>query len=130
MNEILRKQKIIAIKQIVDSNIKSFAEGFELKYSSEVNEPNGVINSKKNNAFITELGKEFMFYSAFVRSFDSSFGKVLENIGNSIAKLSYEVRGKINSYLLPQQSQHIDYLLTEYDKHTKPSVKDYSEFIW
>ena len=129
-NDIIRKQKIEAIKIIVDSNIKSFAEGFEARYTSEVNNPNGVINSKKNNVFIAELGKEFMFYSAFVRSFDSSFGKVLENIGNSIAKLSYEVRGRIDSYLLPQQSQHIDYLLAEYDKHVKPKVNDYASFTW
>ncbi len=129
-NDIIRKQKIEAIKIIVDSNIKSFAEGFEARYTSEVNDPNGVINAKKNNVFMAELGKEFMFYSAFVRSFDSSFGKVLENIGNSIAKLSYEVRGRIDSYLLPQQSQHIDYLLQEYDKHVKPMVNDYSDFTW
>ncbi len=129
-NDIIRKQKIEAIKIIVDSNIKSFAEGFEARYTSEVNDPNGVINSKKNNIFMAELGKEFMFYSAFVRSFDSSFGKVLENIGNSIAKLSYEVRGRIDSYLLPQQSQHIDYLLAEYDKHVKPTVNDYASFTW
>ena len=129
-NDIIRKQKIEAIKIIVDSNIKSFAEGFEARYTSEVNDPNGVINSKKNNVFMAELGKEFMFYSAFVRSFDSSFGKVLENIGNSIAKLSYEVRGRIDSYLLPQQSQHIDYLLAEYDKHVKPTVNDYASYTW
>lgn len=131
MNEdAIRKQKIETIRIIVDSNIKSFADGFETRYTSEVNNPNGVINSKKNNVFMAELGKEFMFYSAFVRSFDSSFGKVLENIGNSIAKLSYEVRGRIDSYLLPQQSQHIDYLLAEYDKHVKPTVNDYASFTW
>ena len=129
-NDIIRKQKIEAIKIIVDSNIKSFAEGLEVKYTSEINNPKGVINSKKNNVFMAELGKEFMFYSAFVRSFDSSFGKVLENIGNSIAKLSYEVRGRIDSYLLPQQSQHIDFLLAEYDKHVKPKINDYSSFTW
>lgn len=127
-NEILRDQKIIAIQQIVDLGIKNFAEGFELRYTSEVDDPDGVINSKKNNVFMAELGKEFMFYSAFVRSFDSSFGKVLENIGNSIANLSYEVRGRIESYLLPQQTQHIDYLLTEYNKHVTPSIDDYSNF--
>jgi len=117
-----------AIQQIIDTGIKNFAEGFELRYTSEVDEPNGVINRKKNNCFIAELGKEFMFYSAFVRSFDSSFGKVLENIGNSIAKLSYDVRGNISSFLLPQQSQHMDYIITEYEKHTKPKISDYDNF--
>lgn len=119
-----------AICSIIDSGIKNFVQGFELRYSSEVNDPNGVINSKKNNVFMVELGEEFMFYSAFVRSFDSSFGKVLENLGNAIAKISYEVRGNIKSFLLPQQTQHIDYLMTAYEKHDSiPCVDDYKDFI-
>ena len=71
-----------------------------------------------------------MFYSAFVRSFDSSFGNVLENIGNAIAKLSYEVKGRIESYLLPQQTQHIDYLMTVYNDHIAPKKEDYENFSW
>lgn len=124
----MEESKKKAIQQIIDSNIKSFSEGFELRYTSEVNDPEGVINRKKNNCFIAELGKEFMFYSAFVRSFDSSFGRILENIGNSIAKLSYDVRGNIESFLLPQQSQHMDYIILEYEKHVKPKVSDYNSF--
>lgn len=62
-----------AINEIIDSNIKSFADGFEARHIKEVNDPSGVINAKKNNVFMAELGEEFMFYSAFVRSFDSSF---------------------------------------------------------
>ncbi len=119
------KQKEKAIKLIVDTAITNFSAGFEIRYEREADDPNGVINSKKNNCFIAELGEEFMFYSAFVRSFDSSFGKVLENLGNSIAMLSYEVRGKIDSFFLPQQSQAIDYLISEYEKHRKPQVSDY-----
>lgn len=118
-----------AIQELIDTNIKSFVNGLDLKYTAEVNNPNGVINSKKNNVFVAELGEEFMFYSAFVRSFDSSFGKVLENMGKAIAKLSFDVRGRIDSYLLTQQSQHIDYLLSEYDtNHTKPRIEDYTTF--
>lgn len=122
------KDKEKAIRQIVDSSLRNFAEGFKLRYSSEVDDPSGVINSKKNNCFIAELGEEFMFYSAFVRSFDSSFGRVLENMGNSIAELSYEVNDDIVSYLLPQQSQHMDYLMTEYEHHVKPKIFDYENF--
>lgn len=122
--------KIKAINEIIDSSIKSFADGFEVRHIKEVNCPNGVINSKKNNVFMAELGEEFMFYSAFVRSFDSSFGNVLENIGNSIAKLSYEVRGRIESYILPQQTQHIDYLMTVYNEHAEPKKEDYENFTW
>lgn len=125
MDELKRK----AIQEVVNTSVKSFADGLDLKYAMEVNDPEGVINSKKNNVFVAELGEEFMFYSAFVRSFDSSFGKVLENMGNSIARLSFEVRGRIDSYLLTQQSQHIDYLLNEYGtNHTKPRIEDYSNF--
>lgn len=121
--------KLRGIKEVVDTSIKSFVDGLDFRYTAELNDPDGVINSKKNNIFIAELGEEFIFYSAFVRSFDSSFGKILENMGNSIAKLSYDVRGKIDSYLLTQQSQHIDYLLSEYEtNHTKPKISDYSTF--
>lgn len=122
--------KLKAINEIIDSNLKSFADGFEVRHMKEVNNPEGVINSKKNNIFIAELGSEFMFYSAFVRSFDSSFGNVLENIGNAIAKLSYEVNGRIDSFLLPQQTQHIDYLITSYDNHIPPKKWDYENFSW
>lgn len=116
-----------AIEQIVDASITNFANGFEVRHTREIDNPNGVINSKKNNCFIAELGAEFMFYSAFVRSFDSSFGKVLENMGNNIAKLSFEVKGKISSFFLPQQSQAIDYMISEYEKHTKPKTSDYED---
>jgi hypothetical protein len=121
------KEKLI--REIVDTHIRQFTDAMEARYSSEVEDPLGVINSKKNNAFMSQLGEEFMFYSAFVRSFDSSFGKVLENMGNAIAKISYTVRGRIESYLLPQQTQHIDYLMTAYEKRdARPKVSDYMNF--
>lgn len=117
-----------SIEQIIDVSIKNFALGLGDRYTKELNDPNGVINRKKNNCFIAELGKEFMFYSAFVRSFDSSFGKVLENVGNSIAKLNYDVRSNVSSFLLPQQSQHIDYLMLNYEQHLKPKIDDYENY--
>ncbi len=124
--EIGKKQ---AIEEIIDREIKKFADSYEARFTGEVDDPDGVINSKKNNCFVAELGKEFMFYSAFVRSFDSSFGKVLEKIGNEVAKLSYVVKGNINSFLLPQQSQHMDYIMLEYEKHRRPKVSDYADFV-
>lgn len=125
MDDVKKK----AIQAIVDSEIKKFADSYEIRFTNEVNNPEGVINSKKNNCFVAELGKEFMFYSAFVRSFDSSFGKVLEKIGNEVAKLSYDVRGNIDSFLLPQQSQHMDYIVLEYERHRQPKVSDYADFV-
>lgn len=124
MDETKRK----AIEKIVDEEITAFADRYERRFTDEVDNPDGVINSKKNNCFVAVMGKEFMFYSAFVRSFDSSFGKVFERIGNEIAKLSYDVRGKLESFLLPQQSQHMDYIILEYEKHTKPKIEDYNSF--
>ena len=81
-----------AIEVLIDASIRNFAEVLTSRYERELTCEDGVINMKKNNCFIAELGEEFIFYSAFVRSFDSSFGNVLENMGNDIAKLSYEVR--------------------------------------
>lgn len=123
--EITKKK---TIQLLVDSAIKNFAEGFQSRYRGELKDPKGVINSKKNNCFIAELGEEFVFYSALVRSFDSSFGKVLENMGNSIAKVSYDVKGSIQSFILPAQTQHIADIMSHYDEHEHPEVDHYSSF--
>ena len=125
----MSEQKKKAICLIVDSAVTSFAEGLISRYSDEIDDINGVINMKKNNCFIAELGEEFMFYSAFVRSFDSSFGNVLEKLGNNIARLSYEVKGDINSFLLPDQTQRIATVLDNYVNHTTiPDVEHYANF--
>ena len=121
-----KKEKNIRV--LVDSTITSFAEGFASRYKGEIENPNGVINSKKNNCFIAELGDEFVFYSALVRSFDSSFGNILEKLGNSIAKVSYDVRGDINSFILPEQIQYISGLLSNYENHHTPEVRHYASF--
>lgn len=122
----MTSEKKKAVQSIVDTTVNSFAQGLLSRYSEEVKDGNGVINQKKNNCFISELGDEFMFYSAFVRSFDSSFGKVLENMGNNIAKLFYDVRGSIDSFLLPEQTQHIANIMNSYDDHIKPEIAHYS----
>lgn len=125
----MEENKKNTIETIVDTAIKSFASGLYSRYEREKDLKDGVINMKKNNCFIAELGEEFMFYSAFVRSFDSSFGNVLENLGNNIAKLSYEVRGNINSFILPDQSQRISSILINYDNHASaPDISHYSDF--
>lgn len=53
--------KKVSIQNIVDREIKKFADSYEARFTNEVNDPEGVINSKKNNCFVAELGKEFMF---------------------------------------------------------------------
>lgn len=52
MDELREK----SIRLIIDTAIKSFTDGFELRHNSEVDDPNGTINSKKNNYFISVLG--------------------------------------------------------------------------
>ena len=121
--------KETAIQSFVDLAIGSFAEGLISRYANEVDDINGVINMKKRNCFIAELGEEFMFYSAFVRSFDSSFGNVLEALGNKIAGLSYEVRGNINSFMLPDQAQRISTIIGSYlDHSSSPEVRHYVDY--
>lgn len=117
-----------SIELIVEANIFGFSQGLLSRYSSEANDPEGVINSKKNNCFIAELGEEFMFYSAFVRSFDSTFGNILEKMGNGLAELSYEVRHDLDSFLLPEQTQRIASLMNNYLDHEIPETYHYQNF--
>ena len=126
---IMQEPKKNAICIVVDTAIQSFSEGLISRYTDEVEDVNGVINMKKNNCFISELGEEFMFYSAIVRSFDSSFGNVLEKMGNNIARLSYEVRHNISSFLLPDQMQRIAGILDSYLNHTAiPEIEHYATY--
>jgi hypothetical protein len=118
------------IRAIVDASIKNFVEGFEFRHLSEKENPEGTINMKKNNCFIAELGDEFVFYSAFVRSFDSSFGKVLENIGNQIASFSYKTEKQIVSFITTEQQQHISTLLNTYETDKRePTTDDYIKYL-
>ncbi len=52
--------KKIAIQNIVDGEIKKFADSYETRFTNEVTDPEGVINSKKNNCFVAELGKAIL----------------------------------------------------------------------
>lgn len=125
----MNNEKKKAIEALVDTGIQTFSTGLLSRYERERDFDDGVINMKKKNCFIAELGEEFMFYSAFVRSFDSSFGNVLETLGNNIAKLSYEVKNNISSFILPDQTQRIASILDSYTDHTsKPMIEHYSTF--
>lgn len=124
----MTEEKMRAVETIVDETLRGFAESLKARYIAEADSPQGVINQKKNNCFIAELGAEFMFYSAFVRSFDSSFGNLLEKMGNAIAALFYTVNDEITSYLLPEQVQHISNLMASYDAHTRPEVYHYNTY--
>ena len=82
MSNIL-KYKENAIRCIVSSAIKSYANGFSTRHLSELNNANGVINMKIHNVFIAVLGPEIQYYSALARSLDSSLGNMLEDMAIS-----------------------------------------------
>ncbi len=116
------------IRNIVKNSVTEFATRFYNRYSAEIENPEGVVNSKKKNCFMAGLGDEFSFYSALVRSFDSSFGNLIEKIGNKIAQNTYKTQTEISSFLLKEQSEAIDTILNFYKKEKrKPEIKDYSD---
>ena len=118
-----------AIRGIVDTAVDVFAETFAERHIHEYENPDGVINSKKNNCFISALGNDFIIYSALSRSFDSALGNMLEAMGRNIAGLSYQVFKNINSIFLPEQDQHIKNIISSYDKHDEyPKISHYDSF--
>lgn len=114
------------IKQLVEDAVLAFASSFKQRHISERNNPDGKINMKIHNAFIAGLGEETQYYSALVRSLDSSMGNMLEKLAVSIANLNYDVFKNVEGPLSPEQTSIIAELLEKYKRHTKkPEVEDY-----
>ncbi len=118
----------ISIRQIVNASVKSYAEGFEQRHLSEVDDPDGVINMKINNIFIDALGEEIKYYTALVRSLDSSLGNMLEGMAINIAKLFYDVKTSVEGPLYPEQIKIIAELLEGYKNVNNPLKPDISHF--
>ena len=119
-----------AIKSIVRTAVESYATGFQARHQCEIDNPNGVINMKIHNIFIAALGKDIQYYSALVRSLDSSLGNMLEGMAINIAKLFYEVNKSVEGNLYPEQTSKIAKLLEAYKNiHNplKPLVLHYDE---
>jgi len=68
------------IKTLVHTAVESYAQGFQARHEAEVDNPEGIINMKIHNVFIEALGKEIQYYTALVRSLDSSLGNMLESL--------------------------------------------------
>lgn len=119
-----------SIQQIVRSSVQSYANGFETRHLSEVDNPDGVINMKIHNVFIAALGEEIQYYTALVRSLDSSMGNMLEDMAINIARLFYSVSNSVSGELYPEQTSKIAELLEAYKNSNnplKPSVEHYSQ---
>ena len=124
MSKPTKKQTVQAL---VHTAVESYAAGFENRHISEVNNPSGTINMKIHNVFIAALGPEVQYYTALVRSLDSSLGNMLEKLAINIARLSFEVKKKVEGPLSKEQTQKIAELLEEYKRHEKkPAVTDYT----
>jgi hypothetical protein len=121
MHKLITAEK--TIRAIVSSHLQTFAE----KHISEFNDPEGTINLKIHNIFLSVLNKDIQFYSSLSRSFDSSLGNVIENMAISIAKLFYEVTHTIEGNISDKQIQLISELLEKYTRNVKrPEIKDYT----
>jgi hypothetical protein len=114
------------IKSLVHSAVKVFAEQFQKRHEQEHNDPDGTINMKIHNVFIATLGPEIQYYTALVRSLDSSLGNMLEKLAIDIAGISYDVGKNVEGPLSVEQTRGIAELLEKYKRHEKvPEVKDY-----
>ena len=115
-----------SIRAIVGVAVETFASTFSERHISELNDPYGTINMKIHNIFISVLGDEIQYYTALVRSLDSSLGNMLESMAMKIAELSFEVHNNVEGYLTLSQTQKIAELLENYKRRTKkPSIEDY-----
>ncbi|MDR0603888.1 MAG: TdeIII family type II restriction endonuclease [Bacteroidales bacterium] len=117
-----------AIRELVASNVRTFAQTFSERHISEFDDPDGTLNMKIHNVFIAVLGEEIQYYTALVRSFDSSLGNMLENLAVSIAKFFYSVTNHVSGPLYSEQITIIAELLEAYKNTQNPkrvSVRDY-----
>jgi hypothetical protein len=117
-----------SIRQIVKSSVEAFADGFEARHIGEVDNPNGTINMKIHNVFIAALGEELQYYTALVRSFDSSLGNMLESMAINIAKLFYKVEQSVEGPLYTEQTSIIAELLEGYKNSNNPLTPSVSHY--
>lgn len=116
------------IRLIVSTFIEGYAEGFSDRHLREVDDPEGTINMKINNIFISALGNDIQYYSALSRSLDSSLGNTLEKMAIKISKLQYEVTQHVEGYLSNEQTEFIATLLEKYKRRVrKPNINDYKD---
>lgn len=114
------------LEQTIDQAIELYATRFAQNHIAAKSNPNGIINMKIHNTFVAALGKETQFYSALVRSLDSSLGNLIEKIALDIAAQHYEVHNKVEGHLSIEQTRLIAELLESYKSRTDaPSVQAY-----
>jgi len=119
-----------AIRAVVAASVRSYASAFCDRHMSESDDPEGTINMKIHNVFISSLGPDIQYYSALARSLDSSLGNMLEQMAISIASLHYVVAQHVEGVLYRQQTEYIANILEEYKRHARrPHLSDYSGIV-
>jgi len=117
------------IDGVIRSHLTGFSAGFKSRHIGEVDNPEGAINLKKQNVFMKALPSELLYYSALVRSFDSSFGLVLESMAIEIARGNYKVSQEVVGKIDTRQFDHINDILTNYKNHTfTPEISHYADY--
>jgi len=115
-----------AIKRIVNKHIDAYVRNFTYRHINQIDDPDGTLNMKIHNVFISSLNPEIQYYTALVRSFDSSLGNMIERMAIDIARLSYKVNKSVHGPLGVEQTRFIADLLEKYKtRQMKPSVQDY-----
>lgn len=119
-----------AIRAVVAASVRAYASAFCDRHLAEVDNPDGTINMKMHNVFISSLGPDIQYYSALARSLDSSLGNMLEQMAISIARLHYCVKQHVEGVLYRRQTEYIADILEEYKRHAKrPKLSDYSGIV-
>src|SRR5438309_11592490 len=95
--------KAQTIKALVRTAVSTFAAGFQARHEGEIDNPDGILNMKIHNVFIAALGPEIQYYTALVRSLDSSLGNMLEGLAIELAKLFFEVKSNVAGPLAVEQ---------------------------
>ena len=120
-------KKKALIKQAVATRTAKFANSFANRHIANIKAGKGPLIAKKNNDFARPLGPEFTVDSAFSRSFDSSFGKMLELLGQQLASAFYQGKKGIVSVIYQDQLNLANRLMLQYDRNIlSPSISDYS----
>lgn len=117
-----------AIRAVVSASVSAYASAFADRHLGESDDPEGTINMKIHNIFISSLGPDIQYYSALARSLDSSLGNMLEQMAISIAKIHYKVEQHVEGVLYRHQTEYIANILEEYKRHARtPKLSDYRE---
>ena len=122
-------QNELAIRNTVRTAVEAFAQGFEARHEAEHDDPEGTVNSKIHNVFIAMLGEDLQYYSALVRSLDSSLGNMLEKMAINLARLFYNVHQSVTGPLYADQTRVIAKLLEAYKNIENPLHPSSTHYI-